>query len=215
MKSKSDGINKIVLLGIILLIVAGLVVVALKGFSVSLFYKQHEEININVGKEITFEEMNNICKEVFENKKYEVRMMELFNDSVNIRVENTITDDEKTNLVNKINEKYETQIEASALTVNKNSNIRIRDIIRPYEKPVCASALMIVCYLYLRYRKYNPLSFLYYLFINIALTELCLASIIAIIRVPVSPLIVNVLVLIGVIELLVLISRKEKEYKNA
>ena len=212
---KIDGVKKIVLLGMILLIVAGLVVVALKGFSVALFYKQHEEININVGKEINYSDMNDICKEIFNGKKYEIHMMELFNDSVNVRVENTITDEEKTNLVNKINEKYGTNIDTSSLSINKNANIRIRDLIRPYNKPVCASAITIICYLYLRYRKNEPMKFLYNLFVTIALTELCLASIIAIIRLPVSPLIVNILVLIGVVELLVLTNKKEKECKNA
>ena len=212
---KIDGVKKIILLGMILLIVAGLVVVALKGFSVALFYKQHEEININVGKEINYKDLKGICDEVFNGKKYEIRMIELFSDSINVRVENTITDEEKNNLINKINEKYETKLEASTLTVNKNANIRIRDLIRPYGKPVCASAITIICYLYLRYRKNEPMKFLYYSFVNIALTELCLASIIAIIRVPVSPLIVNILVLIGVIELLVLTNKKEKELKKA
>ena len=126
-----NGMKKIVLLGTILLIIAGLVVVALKGFNVSLFYKQHEEININVGKEINYSDLNSICKETFNNKKFEIRMMEIFNDSVNIRVDNTITDEEKTNLVNKINEKYGTELATSNLTVNKNFNIRIRDLIRP------------------------------------------------------------------------------------
>lgn len=206
-----NGMKKILLLGTILLIIAGLVVVALKGFNVSLFYKQHEEININVGKEISYTDINSICKEVFNNKKFEIRMMEIFNDSVNIRVENTITDDEKASLVSKINEKYGTEIDSVALTVNKNFNIRIRDLIRPYIKPVIASAIMIICYLYLRFRKYNPIEFFRVSFVDIGLTELCLASIIAITRIAVSPLIVNILVIVGVVELLLLINKKEKE----
>ena len=206
-----NGMKKILLLGTILLIIAGLVVVALKGFNVSLFYKQHEEININVGKEINYTDINSICKEVFNNKKFEIRMMEIFNDSVNIRVENTITDDEKASLVSKINEKYGTEIDSVALTVNKNFNIRIRDLIRPYIKPVIASAIMIICYLYLRFRKYNPIEFFRVSFVDIGLTELCLASIIAITRIAVSPLIVNILVIVGVVELLLLINKKEKE----
>lgn len=206
-----NGMKKILLLGTILLIIAGLVVVALKGFNVSLFYKQHEEININVGKEINYTDINSICKEVFNNKKFEIRMMEIFNDSVNIRVENTITDDEKASLVSKINEKYGTEIDPVALTVNKNFNIRIRDLIRPYIKPVIASAIMIICYLYLRFRKYNPIEFFRVSFVDIGLTELCLASIIAITRIAVSPLIVNILVIVGVVELLLLINKKEKE----
>ena len=169
------------------------------------------EININVGKEINYLDINSICKEVFNNKKFEVRMMEIFNDSVNIRVENTITDDEKANLVSKINEIYQTELDASKLSINKNSNIRIRDLIRPYIKPVIASSVTIICYLYLRYRKNNPIEFLRISFVKIGLTELCLASIIAITRISVSPLVVNILVIIGVVELLALIKNKEKE----
>ena len=206
-----SGMKKIILLGTILLIISGLIVVALKGFNVALFYKQHEEININVGKEINYLDINSICKEVFNNKKFEVRMMEIFNDSVNIRVENTITDDEKANLVSKINEIYQTELDASKLSINKNSNIRIRDLIRPYIKPVIASSVTIICYLYLRYRKNNPIEFLRISFVKIGLTELCLASIIAITRISVSPLVVNILVIIGVVELLALIKNKEKE----
>ena len=51
------------------------------------------------------------------------------------------------------------------------------------------------------------------LFVDSGLTELCLASIIAITRISVSPLIVNILVIIGVVELLLLLNNKEKECK--
>ena len=47
---KLSGMKKIVLLGLILIIVAGAVVVALKGFNVSLIYEQHETIKLVIGK---------------------------------------------------------------------------------------------------------------------------------------------------------------------
>ena len=135
---KLSGSKKILLLGIILLIVAGVVVVLLKGFNVSLFYRQHEELNIVIGKEVNIKDINGICKEVFGNKSFIVRSVELFDDSISIRAE-SITNEEKSELVNKINEKYSTELVAEDLTVNENPNIRIRDLIRPYVKPVIAS----------------------------------------------------------------------------
>ena len=206
---KLNGMKKILLLGIILLIVAGIVVVALKGFNVSLFYRQHEELNITIGKEVNIDDIKGVCKEVFGSKSFVVRAVELFDDSVSIRSE-SITNEEKSEIISKINEKYETDLKADDLMVNENPNIRIRDLIRPYIKPVIVSGIVIICYLYLRYLKNNPLKFLGNCFIIILITELGIASLVAITRLPVSPVVVNLMVVVSIIELIILISHKEK-----
>ena len=46
---KLSGNKKIILLGIVLLIIAGIVVVALKGVKVSMMLQQHESISIHIG----------------------------------------------------------------------------------------------------------------------------------------------------------------------
>ena len=206
---KLDGMKKIILLGLILLIVAGIVVVALKGFNVSLFYRQHEELNIIIGKEVNINDIKSICREVFGNKSFIVRTVELFDDSISIRSE-SITNEEKLEIVNKINEKYEVELKADDLIINENPNIRIRDLVRPYIKPVIASGIVIICYLYLRYLKNSPLKFLVNSFIIILITELGIASLVAITRIPVPPVVVNLMVVISIIELIILISHKEK-----
>ena len=61
---KLDGNKKFVLLGLILLIVAGIIVVVLKGFNLPVTYQKHEAINFKVGNNIDMEKLNNICKEV-------------------------------------------------------------------------------------------------------------------------------------------------------
>lgn len=66
---KLSGTKKILLLGLILIIIAGIVVVALKGVNVSLLYEQHESVNLVVGKEIDINDIKDICKEVFNNKE--------------------------------------------------------------------------------------------------------------------------------------------------
>lgn len=213
MKQEFSGSKKIILLGLILLIIAGAVVVALKGFNVSLILEQHEAINIVIGKEVNIVDIKNICKEVFKDKKVIVRTVDLFNDSVNISLQ-TITDEEKSELVNKINEKYGTEINAEELTVSTISNVRIRDLVRPYIKPIIISVVIIVAYLIILFRKMKAFEVLGKIFLIILLTEATVASIIAIIRIPMSPVIVNLMAVIAVIELVVYISKTLKKYNK-
>ena len=107
MESNKNNNKKIVLLGIILLILAGIIIIALKGVNVSLMFGKHESIEIKLEKEVAVSDMNQICKEVFEDKKFVVKGLEVFSDSIQINVE-SITDEEKNSLIGKINEKYKT-----------------------------------------------------------------------------------------------------------
>lgn len=206
---KLSGSKKIILLGLILLIVAGITIIVLKGFNVSLMYQQHEAINVVVGKEINKNDINLICKEVFKNKTFVVRTIDFFNDSVNINVE-SITDDEKNELVSKLNEKYGTSLNIDSLNISTIANIRIRDIARPYVKPIIISIVVIVAYLIIRFRKMNVAKLLG----KLLLTEVVLASIIAIARIPVSPVVVNLMTIVAVIELILYINKREKEYSS-
>lgn len=206
---KLDGSKKIILLGLILLIIAGGVVVLLKGFKVDMLYQQHVSFDILVGKEINLNEFKQICKEVFGSKKFVVRYVETFGDSVNISIE-SITDEEKQNLVNKVNEKYGTSITVNSIEVNNNPNIRLRDLVRPYVKPVIISVALIVVYLVIRFRKQPWYSVLGKLCLWVVLVEAVLVSIIAIFRVPLSPTIVNILACIPLI-ITVIYTEKLKE----
>lgn len=208
-----NGSKKIILLGLILLIIAGIVVVSLKGFNVSLMLEQHEAINIVIGKEINIKDIQNICNEIFKNKKVVVRTVDLFNDSVNISLK-SITDEEKNELVNKLNEKYGTELTSEELKVNSISNVRIRDLIRPYIKPIIISVVIIIAYLIIIFRKLKTLEVLGNIFLIILLTEATLASVIAIVRIPVSPIIINLMAVVAVIELLIYISKTSKKYNK-
>ena len=205
---KLDGNKKIILLGLILLIIAGIIVVAFKGFNVSLIYQQHENVSFLIGKDVDLIDIKQICKEVFNGKEVVLKEMELFNDSVNISVE-SITNEEKEQLINKINEKYGTEFTLEGITTRTISNIRIRDLIKPYFKPVILSAVLIIVYLIIRFRKSNIVELLGTIAVVIILTEALLASIIAIVRLPLSPVMINLMMLVAVVELLVYINKKE------
>ncbi len=210
---KLSSNKKIVLLGIILLILAGIIVVALKGMKVDLMLTKHKSMDIVIGKEFDINEVKNICNEVFKDKDVVLRKIENFGDAVSVNA-TTISDEEKQNLITKINEKFEISLVADDIEVKSNSNIRIRDMVRPYFAPVCVSFVMIYTYIGIRFNKLNALKVLLSITGIILLTEAVIASIVAISRIPVSPIIVNLMLVIAVAEIIIFIYKKEEELKS-
>ena len=198
---KLSGNKKIVLLGVILLIIAGIVVVALKGINVSLVFQQHESISLLIGKQININEIQEICNEVFKNKKVVLKKVELFDDSVSI-IAQSITDEEKSNLIQKVNEKYSTEFKVEDITIEKVSNVRVRDMVRPYILPIIISTVLIIIYMVIIFKNQKFVKIIGKIFGIILLTELALASIIAISRIPLLPIMVNLMFVIAIIELI-------------
>ena len=210
MESNKNNNKKIVILGIVLLILAGIIIIALKGVNVSLMFGKHEAIEIKLEKEVTVADMNQICNEVFDNKKFVVKGLEVFSDSIQINVE-SITDEEKNNLIEKINEKYETSKSVDDLKVYTVSNKRIRDVVKDYIKPMIISFAIIFVYMLIRYRKINAIKIIIDFFEKIILTEAILLSVVAITRFPVSNLLINIFMILAVVELIYYISQSEKK----
>lgn len=205
---KLSGYKKILLLGVILIIVAGIFVVALKGVNVSLQLQQHESIVVKIGKTIQLKDINEICNNIFKDKNYIVRNVELFDDSVDITVE-SITDEEKQELVNKINEKYETELTVENLTIKSNSNIRIRDIVKPFIVPIVVSVILIgAIYITVYRNKEIVIKYTKTLAITIV-TEAFIASVIAIARIPVSQSIITLMLFIAVAEIMVCMNKNK------
>ena len=207
------GNKKILLLGMVLLIVAGIIVVALKGFKVSLILQKHESISLIIGKEVVLDDIEKICKDAFGNKKFVVKTVDRFSDAINIRVE-SITNEEKDKIAKSLNEKYGTTFTGTGISVHSNSNVRMRDIIKPYVKPFIIAAVLIVAYLIVRFRKMNAWKVLGNAAALILVTEAVIASIISITRIPLSATIVNLMVLVAVAELVVYIGKLENKYSE-
>lgn len=207
---KLSGNKKIILLGIVLLIIAGIVVVALKGVKVSMMLQQHESISIHIGVKTSEKELKELLGEIFKDKHYILRMVEYFDDSVNICAE-SITNEEKTAIVQKINEKFGKEYDPNAITIQTVANVRVRDMLKPYVKPVIISAALIVVYMIIRFRKFNAFSLLGKIFAIIAVTEAVIFSVIAITRIPLSPLVINLMGVVAIVELIAYINKKETE----
>lgn len=200
--------KKIVILGLILLIVAGLIVVALKGFNVSLMFGKHEAVELKVGKEVSQSEIEEICEEVFQEKNYVAKELEVFGDSLQINVK-SITDEEKANLISKVNEKFETQKTVEDLNVHSISNKRIRDVVKPYIMPMLLIMVIIYVYSLIRFRNIQSFSLVMDSILKMILVEAILVSIIAIVRVPVNDFVIFLLMVVVIAKLVSFVNRNE------
>ena len=205
--------KKVGLLALVLLVIAGLVVVLLKGFNVSLMSRQHESLDIVLAQSFEMKDMKEICNKVFGNKKYVVRTIEVFSDAVNINVESA-TDEEKQNLITEINNKYGLNLTTENITVRVNSNVRIRDMVIPYVLPGFVSMVLITIYLIIRFRKLNAFKMLGSVYGFILITLAVIASIVAIARIPFSSLIVNLMAVSCIVELVIANAYLEKNYNK-
>lgn len=202
--------KKVLLLGLALLIIAGILIIMLKGFNVNMMYKQHEEILFNIGKDFNIEDVENICNEVFPDKKYQTSKIERFGETFAINVA-SITDDEKAKLVEKVNEKYEKEFKVEEVEINTIANIRIRDWFTPYITPTIIAMVITLIYAIIRLRNNNVWINIAKLIGLIVLTVLAVGSIIAIARIPVMPVIIPGVLSIVLAECCIFITKKSQE----
>ena len=93
--------KKIVAVILAIIIIVGIIVVAVKGFNVSLYLKDHVVLSYTFDQTFEKKDVKEICKEVFGDKDFDVRMVEVFDDSVYI-ISEIITEEEQEQLVEKL-----------------------------------------------------------------------------------------------------------------
>ena len=197
---------------IALIIVAGIVMVAVKGYNVELRYKANQKIELVIGKTINVTEIQQKADEVFGKGKSVVQLVEVFKDSVQITAEE-ISEEQKNNLVEKVNELYpqeateegkepEKLIDASKITIANTQNARLRDFLKPYLIPGAIVTLVILVYYAILYRKLGVVKVLAKSIMIIVLAQLVLLSILAIIRFPMGRLTTPLILLVYVTSLI-------------
>lgn len=244
--------QKIISLALGLLIIAGIVVVVLKGFNVDFMLKQHDSIEYTMNSDFEISDVEKITSEVLKDKSFKIRVIELFNDAVSIHAE-TITTEEAELITKKLDEKYnktevteettvpqenvttetpeattetvvpeatapETTETTEAQTVEykiiSNPKIKLSSLFKPYIVPIILSAIAIIIYAGIRFRKLDSKKVILKLVSLITITVLSILSVIAIIRFPVNTLVIPVLMLIVLFELVFFFSKYENKLKN-
>ena len=202
---------KIILM--LLVIIAGIVMIAVKGFNFDLKYQDTQRVELYLKTEFNISDIRQITDEVFGNQKVMIQKVEVFEDSVSITT-TSISDEQKSNLITKINEKYGTEFTAEDTIIEDIGHTRGRDIIKPYILPFGIATLITLIYMGIRYYKLNTLKVIVKSIGIILLTQIILFSVIAITRIPIGRLTIPMVILVYLLTLFGMASKFEKDLQE-
>ena len=207
-------LKKISYVILIAIIIAGGVMIGLKGFNKDVPYKANATIYISMGKEFNNKDMKDIAKEVFGNQRVVVQTVELYKDMVSFTVEEA-SDEELApkieELNNKINEKYGLENNVENISTIHSPKIRLRDIISPYIWPMGICTAIIFIYAMIRYRKLGAFRTLGKYIVGVFGIELLYLSLIAITRFPINQLVIPIGLLLYTLAIIVVTVKRENK----
>lgn len=208
--------KRVVSILLICLLIAGIIVIAVKGFNVGLKYSENTQIAINIGKTFEINDIKQITSEVFKGQRVIIQKVELYEDMVQITVKEA-SEGQINELNTKINEKYELENSIDDVEVVQNANVRLRTLIKPYILPISILSIVTILYAVIVYRKQGILYVLYTTAMAIVAPQAILSSLYAVTRIPINRLtsIIAVVVYIASITITMIYFGKKKNSKEA
>lgn len=146
-----------------ILLVIAILLVVFKGFKVNLEYASGEVITIGFNKSFSENDFNNSIKSVLGDKKYLIRKVEFFGKAFSIKSE-SFSEEEVEGIRSAIKRDLgielakEEKDEKGNITKNDQiekqyeTNLRLRDLIKPYIIPIGVIVLFVLCYYVIRYK---------------------------------------------------------------
>ncbi len=217
--------NKIIGIVSILIVIIALIVVIVGGFNVERKYQSYKKISIYVGEEVDIEKIEKVVNDTLGKNKATVQKIEIYNDTFQV-IAKEITEEQKNTIVDKINELYpittvdnnventETSIRVKKedIQIVSASNVRLRDVFKPYIMPFVIATLCIIVYVAIRYRKIGVIRVILETIGVLLGVQILLLSVLAIIRFPMGRF-TPALILIAYIMSVIYISNRWKNMK--
>lgn len=206
---------------IALVIIAGIAMVAVKGFNVELRYRANKKVELAIGEIVDVEKIQEKADEVFGKGKAVVQIVEVYKDTVQITAAD-ISEEQKNSLVEKVNELYPQEateegkepaalLDASKIKIGGTENARLRDFLKPYVIPVLAATVVVLIYYAIRYRKLGVAKVFFKSALRIVVPQLVLLSVLAIVRFPMGRLTAPLVLLVYVTTLIYTSGRLMKD----
>ena len=192
----------LILIPIVAIIVAGILMICLKGFNYSLLYSNIQRLNIYMDKEFNVEDIKTITNEVFGDKQVKVQKANQFGTVVSI-VTSEITEEEQNSLIEKINTKYEITLDKETdIALMNIPQVRAWDLVKIYVSPLLTITLISIAYMALRFRKNGIIKSLIEPVVSLVLIMALYVSVVAIIRIPVNEFFVILGILIYILTII-------------
>lgn len=210
MKKKT---NKILILLMILIIIAGILMIIFKGFNFDLKYQDTKQIEFGLDQQFSISDIKAITDEVLNNEPVLIRKVEVYEDAVNITARE-ITDEQKANIITKVNEKYGTDLNADEIEIATVAHTKGKDIIMPYVVPFIIATIIILIYMMIKYYKLNSGKVLLKTIGIIILAQVLLFSIMAITRIPIGRLTIPLVLTVYMLTLVWYTTKLENQLKT-
>ena len=202
-------IEKIMLGLAIVIIIIGGIIIKVKGFNVDLKYTESQRLELSLGKEFEIKDIKEITKEIL-GKDVILQKVEVYEDAVSI-ISKEITDEQKNEIINKINEKYELELSADEIKVSSVPKTKLYDIAKQYILGFCAITIAVLIYVAIRYNKLGMFKVIIKTAVLLCATELTLAGIIAILRIPFGMFVMPLAFLVYVFSIMYIIVKYEDQ----
>ena len=179
--------KKILIILAVIIAIAGIAMIAVKGFNYGILYKNTQRLNIYFENDFEIKDVEQIAKEVLGNNII-VRKGNLFGTVASITA-SEITDEQKENLITKLNEKYEIEIDKEKDVVTMNvPQTNLYDIISSYITPSVIIFILVLVYSAIRFKKQGIVKSLLIPMLSTILVLAVYVGIYAIARIPVNDL---------------------------
>ena len=198
---------------IALIIIAGIVMIAVKGFNFDLKYQDTQKVELYLQTEFNIGDIKQITNEIFGNQKVMIQKVEVFEDSVSITT-TSISDEQKNNLVTKVNEKYGTELKAEDIQIENIAHTRGRDIIKPYIIPFAIAIIATLIYIGIRYYKLKTVNVILKSIGIMVLAQILLFCVMAITRIPIGRLTIPLVIFVYLVTLFGITNRFENKLKK-
>ncbi len=175
--------NKLLYLILILIIIFGAIVYAIKGFNKELNYSNRQEFEISSASTLDEIKIEEIAKSVITDRAVKVQKLERFNNALEI-ISTSISEEEKENIINKINEECNESISNDDTKIISITSTRIIDILKPYLLPAIITFSAVLLYFLFLYNKLGIKMVLMKAISIPILFEIAYYAIIAITRIP-------------------------------
>lgn len=179
--------KKILIILAVIIAIAGIAMIAVKGFNYGILYSNTQRLNIYFENDFEIKDIEQIAKEVLGNNII-VRKGNLFGTVASITA-SEITDEQKENLITKLNEKYEIEIDKEKDVVTMNvPQTNMYDIISSYITPSVIIFILVLVYSAIRFKKQGIVKSLVIPMLSTILVLAVYVGIYAIARIPVNDL---------------------------
>lgn len=208
------NISKILYVLCVLVIIAGIIVWKNFGLNYSTELAYGTTVEIYFDNSTNKNDIENIAEEEF-GKSIKVKDIERFSDAFAVKVKGEITDGQKNDFISKINEKYSLEKTTEDLTLIETPAIKGRDLAKKYIKPTIISAIVILLYLAIRYRKIGNIKLSLITLIKTAIITGAYFGLVIITRLPIISLYtIPVGMFIAIIVLIILCYKNENKLEK-